>query len=94
MRFLAAFGLAVLVVLAMLLVGLRLSGFMDQDEARGLNLFEIDVLSETQRRNLLEVLGENEMGSPPGFPPVTEIPPLRDTGQNEATDSGPEGTDR
>ena len=38
MRFLAAFGLALLVVLGMLLFGLKLSGFMEQGNARTLNL--------------------------------------------------------
>ena len=75
MRFLAAFGLAVLVVLGMLLVGLKLSGFMEQDDARTLNLHEVDVLSETQRWDLVNLLGEGDT-SPLEFPLPADIPPL------------------
>lgn len=94
MRFLAAFGLAILVVLAMLLIGLRLSGFTERNAARGLNLHEVDVLSETQRRNLIEVLGENEGRSPTSFPQITDIPPLRVGEQNAVSEPEPEGIDR
>ena len=76
MRFLAAFGLALLVVLGLLLFGLKLSGFMEQGNARTLNLHEVDVLSETQRWDLVELLGGGD--SPPlRFPLPTDIPPLQ-----------------
>lgn len=76
MRLLAAFGLALLVVLGMLLVGLKLSGFMEQGSARTLNLHEVDLLSETQRWDLVELLGEGD-STPPKFPLPTDIPPLQ-----------------
>ena len=76
MRLLAAFGLALLVVLGMLLVGLKLSGFMEQSSARTLNLHEVDVLSETQRWDLVKLLGEGD-STPPKFPLPTDIPPLQ-----------------
>ena len=86
MRFLAAFGLALLVVLGMLLVGVKLSGFMEQGNARTLNLHEVDVLSETQRWDLVELLGE---GDPPPlkFPLPTDIPPLQVDREGQRSES-------
>ena len=94
MRLVAAFALAVLVVLAMLLVGLRLSGFMRQDDARMLNLHEVEVLSETQRRDLADELGEAEGRTPPRFPLITDIPPTWPDAQDRGAASGTDGVDR
>ena len=94
MRLVAAFGLAVLVVIAMLLIGLRLSGFMPQEDARTLNLHDVEVLSETQGQDLADVLGDDEGRAPPRFPLITDIPPTRSDAQDESAASGAVGADR
>ena len=94
MRFVAAFGVAVLVVLAMLLIGLRLSGFMRPDDTRMLDLHDVEVLGETQRRDLADVLGEDGVRAPPRFPLITDIPPAPPAAHDERAASGAEEVDR
>ena len=77
MRFLGAFGLAALIVLAMLLIGLRLAGFVDDEEPASLPLYEVDILTETERGEIAELLGEGGDPAPPSLPLITDIPPLR-----------------
>ncbi len=94
MRFVAAFGLAVLVVLAMLLIGLRLSGFIRPDDTRTLHLHDVEVLGETQRRDLADVLGEDGVRAPPRFPLITDIPPVPPAVPDERAASGAEEVER
>ena len=77
LRFAASFALALVVVLGMLVIGLRISGFMEQGEARALNLQEVQVLSERERRDFTELLGEGTGSRLSTLLPLEQIPPLK-----------------
>lgn len=64
LRFLGALGVALCVVLAMLWFGLELSGFADREPGRGLEAHEVSLLSDAERWNLRDLLGEVRSGLP------------------------------
>jgi len=77
LRFAVSFALALIVVLGMLVTGLKISGFMEQGEARVLNLQEVQVLSERARRDFTELSGEGTGSGLPTLLPLEQIPPLQ-----------------
>lgn len=76
LRFAGSFGVAVCVVVAMLLFALEISGFNDRERQRTLEMHEVDVLTESERRDFRELLGERTIGPSPMLAPLAEIPAL------------------
>jgi TonB family protein len=76
LRFAGSFGVAVCVVVAMLWLSLEISGFNERQQRRALEVHEVDVLTEAERRDFRELLGERDIGPSPMLAPLAEIPPL------------------
>jgi len=58
LRFVGSLGVAFCIVLAMLWFALEISGFADRDESRVLETHDVTLLSESERLDLQELLGE------------------------------------
>ena len=76
LRFAGSFGVAICVVVAMLLFALEISGFNERARQRTLEMHEVDLLSEIERRDFSDLLGEREIGASPMLAPLAEIPAL------------------
>ena len=74
LRFLGALGTALCVVLAMLWFSLEVSGFADRAQRRGPEAHEVGLLSDSERWDLRDLLGEGRRGiaSMPALPGVIE----------------------
>ena len=70
LRFLGALGVALCIVLAMLWFGLELTGFADREPRRGLEAHEVSPLSDAERWDLRDLLGELR-----SEPPLIPAPP-------------------
>ena len=77
LRFAGSFGVAVCVVLAMLWFVLEISGFNERQQRRALELHEVEVLTEAERRDFRDLLGEGRVGPSPMLAPLAEIAPLQ-----------------
>jgi len=58
LRFAGSLGVAFCIVSAMLWLALEISGFADRDESRALATHDVTLLSESERLDLQELLGE------------------------------------
>lgn len=76
LRFAGSFGVALCVVLAMLWFSLEISGFNERQQRRELEVHEVRVLTEAERRDFRELLGEGQIGPSPMLAPLAEIAPL------------------
>ncbi len=76
LRFAGSFGVALCVVTAMLWFSLEISGFNERQQQRELEVHEVDVLTEAERRDFGELLGEQDIGPSPMLAPLAQIPPL------------------
>lgn len=75
LRLLAAFVLALCVTLAMLWIGLELSGYTERQRQRELQTHAVSLASEFERRAFGEFL-EPSIGPSPMLAPLAEIEPL------------------
>jgi len=79
LRFAGALLVAVVVVSAMLWLGLEVSGFTATESRRVLETYEVDLLSDSQRLDLQELLGEGRYGlARPVARPALDRPGPRD----------------
>lgn len=76
LRFVGSFGVALCVVTAMLWFSLEISGFNERQQRRELDAHEVDVLTESEKRDFGELLGESDIGPSPMLAPLAEIPAL------------------
>lgn len=76
LRFAGSFGVALCVVLAMLWFALEITGFNERQQRRELEVHEVDLLTEAERYDFRELLGEREIGPSPMLAPLAEIPSL------------------
>lgn len=75
LRFFASFALALCVTLAMLWIGLEVSGFTERQPRRELPTHAVSVVSEAERRAFTELL-QPSLGPSPMLAPLAEIEPL------------------
>ncbi|HEX9875096.1 MAG TPA: hypothetical protein VGC50_00410 [Gammaproteobacteria bacterium] len=75
-RFVFSFGLACCVVLAMLVAGLKVTGFPERQQRRELGAHEVDLLSEFEQRELRGLLEDRRLPQPPESVPLAELPRL------------------
>lgn len=61
-RFAGSLGVALCIVLAMLWLGLEISGFANQDDPRVLETHDVTLLTESERLDLQALLGEGRYG--------------------------------
>lgn len=76
LRFAGSFCVAICVVMAMLWFALEISGFNERQQGRQLELHEVRVLTESERHDFRELLGEGRVGPSPMLAPLAEIAPL------------------
>lgn len=77
-RFAGSLGVAFCIVLAMLLFGLEISGFMEHDDGPVLETHDVSLLTESERLDLQELLGVGRYGlAPPSSPVPVAAPPPR-----------------
>ena len=76
LRFVGSFGIALCVVMAMLWFSLEISGFNERQQRRELEAHEVSVLTEDQRRDFRELLGDGQIRPSPMLAPLAEIAPL------------------
>lgn len=76
LRFAGSFAVALCVVIAMLWFSLEISGFNERQQRRQLEAHEVSVLTEEQRHDFRELLGEERIGPSPMLAPLAEIEPL------------------
>ncbi len=75
-RFAASFGVALCVVMAMLWFSLEISGFNERQQRRELETHEVSTLTEQQRHDFGDLLGERRIDPSPRLAPLAEIEPL------------------
>jgi hypothetical protein len=75
-RFVFSFGLACCVVLAMLVAGLKVTGFPERQERRELGAHEVHLLSEFEQRELRGLLEDLRLPRPPESVPRAQLPRL------------------
>lgn len=71
LRFVGSLGVAFCIVSAMLWFALEISGFAGRDESRELETHDVTLLSESERLDLQELLGEGRYAL---LPPVAPAP--------------------
>ena len=76
LRFAGSFGVALCVVLAMLWFSLEISGFNERQQRRELEIHEVSTLTDQQRHDFGDLLGERRIEPPRGLAPLAEIEPL------------------